>query len=397
MRSTTLLRTLALAALLPLAACDDDPVVIVDRDPPGQPRDLAVGYTWVLENFNLTTGQPTGYPAVELAWQPPADWDEEPFRVYGKRRSSSSFFLIATVTSCSDDGCVYRDRNVAPGETYEYYVATVNERTDEETPTEFREEILVPAVSAPAAPDADSVVALDNALYLRWTDDQNGADLSRYIVYLTRLDGTSYLYHLGETDGTGFLDQRAENGHRYAYRIAAVDSLGHVSALSAEVAGAPRPDRTAELIYAYTALNPTLSGFRFVTSESSDPILAGNAANAQWRLETSGGAWRIVPLNGTQVVEFPGRTTALVCGPGADADCRAAPRAPATGWQTTPIDVNAEFSYVFRVIGADGQPHYGVIRATILGSDGAGRDLLIFDWAYQTLPNDVRLNVAAGN
>ena len=98
-----------------------------------------------------------------------------------------------------------------------------------------------------------------------------------------------------------------------------------------------------------------------------------------------------MPLNDTSVVEFSGRTTALACGPGADAGCRAATRAPAAGYTTAPVPINPEFSYVFRVTGSDGQPHYGVIRASILGSDGAGHDLMIFDWAYQTLANDIRL------
>jgi len=76
--------------------------------------------------------------------------------------------------------------------------------------------------------------------------------------------------------------------------------------------------------------------------------------------------------------------------------CRAATRAPTAGYQTTPIAVNPEFSCVFRVTGSDGQVHYGVIRAQILGTDATGRDLLIFDWAYQLIPNDVRLNRVGG-
>ncbi|HEU0051924.1 MAG TPA: hypothetical protein VFQ39_02060, partial [Longimicrobium sp.] len=337
------------------------------------------------------SNEPVGHAAVDLRWLPPSSWDQEPFRVYGKTASGSTFFLIATVTSCTTDGCTYRDRNVSTGQSYEYYVATVNERTNEETSTEFREAVAVPGYSKPATPAADSVVGLDNATFLRWSHS-NEASLSRFLVYLTRLDGTAYLYQMGETDGTGFLDQRAENGHRYGYRIAAVDTLGHVSALSAEMAGVPRPDYTAELVYAF-ADNAAASGFRFVGDEGSNPILAGNSASAQWRLETDATGWKIVPLNGTSVMEFSGRTTALTCGPGADAGCRAVTRAPVAGYQTTPIAVNSEFSYVFRVNGSDGQPHYGVVRATILGTDQTGRDLLIFDWAYQLIANEPRLNL----
>jgi hypothetical protein len=44
------------------------------------------------------------------------------------------------------------------------------------------------------------------------------------------------------------------------------------------------------------------------------------------------------------------------------------------------------------VTGSDGQTHYGVVRAVILGSDGSGHQLMVFDWAYQNLAGDTRLN-----
>lgn len=384
-------RLTALAAAgLALAACGDNVDVIVGGDPPDAPRDLLAAYTWVLEGFS--GADPVGQPAVDLTWLPPTRWNNEPFRVYA-RRAGGQFVLIATVTSCTTAGCAYRDVNVAHGQTYEYYVATVNERTDEETPTEFREQVRVPAYNRPATVQADSSVALDGALYLRWRDTGNGQNLSRYIVYLTRIDAQSFLYHMGETDGTGFLDERAENGHAYAYRVAAVDTFGHVGALGPELTGVPRPDASAELVYAFSD-NAAQSGFRFQTSETPNPIVAGTSPAAHWRLESDAAGWRIVPLNGSSVVEFPGRTTALTCGPGADASCRAATRAPASGYQTTPIAVNPEFSYVFRVTGDDGQLHHGVVRVTLLGSDSQGRDLMIFDWAYQLRANDPRLNRA---
>ena len=393
MRRNLLFSALAAAALL--AACDRHNTFVGGGPPPDAPTDLTAQPRWILEGFT-GTGQPSGYAAVDLAWNPPASWSNEVFRVYGRRTGDSGFFLIATVTSCTASGCVYRDRNVSAGSTYEYYVATTNESSDRETATEFRETVHVPAASTPATPLADSAVALDNAAYLRWHDGGAGASLWKYVVYLTRVDGTGYLYALGETDGAAFLDTRATNGHVYGYRVAAVDTSEHVSALSAEIMVAPRPDASGELVYSFQS-NAAQSGFRFQTSETTDPILAGTATTAQWRLEQDAAGWRIVPLNGTAVLEYPGgRTTALVCGPGSDANCRAATRAPVAGYQTTPIAVNPEYSYVFRVTGSDGQPHYGVIRVQLLGSDGAGHQLMIFDWAYQLLPNDARLNRTGG-
>ncbi|HTE17452.1 MAG TPA: hypothetical protein VK689_03610, partial [Armatimonadota bacterium] len=196
---------------------------------------------------------------------------------------------------------------------------------------------------------------------------------------------------VGQTDGTGFLDQRAENGSEYGYRIATVDTLGQVSNLSTEVFAIPRPDFSGELVYAF-ADSALLSGFRFQQDGDANPILAGNSSRAHFRLESDGAAYRIVPLNGTQVTEF-GFTTALVCGPGSDPGCTAARTAPATGYSTAPIVIDSEHSYVFRVTGDDGQLHYGVVRISMLGTDQHGNDLAIFDWAYQLQPNQPRLDV----
>jgi hypothetical protein len=232
-------------------------------------------------------------------------------------------------------------------------------------------------------------VGLDRAAYLQWAPAA-ADNVARYLVYLTSLDGQTYLYRAGETDGTGFLDERAANGSEFGYRVAAVDTLGHVSNLSAQATAVPRPDYTAELVYAHGDA-PTQSGFRFQEDDSLDPIVGGTSASAHFRLETVGGTYRIVPLNGVQVVEY-GLTTALVCGPGADAGCTSAAVAPSTGYSTAPLAVGAEYSYVFRVPSPQGTRH-GVVRVTMLGQDQNGRALMIFDWAYQTRVNEPRLQV----
>jgi hypothetical protein len=53
--------------------------------------------------------------------------------------------------------------------------------------------------------------------------------------------------------------------------------------------------------------------------------------------------------------------------------------------------VDAEFSYAMRVTRGN-ETHYAVVRVTLLGDDGAGRELMIFDWAYQLRPNDLHLD-----
>ena len=383
----TSLRITALAALvLSAGACDDEPT-FVDRDPPGAPEDLRAEYAWVFEGFTAS-GQSVGYPAVDLTWLPPVDWNDEPFRVYGKRSGGSDFFLIATVTSCTEDGCSYRDRNVAGGTTYEYFVATADERSDEETTSDSREIVFVPSTTLPAAPQLQTPVALDDAVFLRWNDAGNS--VGRYRVYLTRIDARSdYLYPAGESDGAGYLDLSAANGHVYGYRVASVDTLGRVGSLSAEITAVPRPDGTSQLVYALSD-NAAQSGFRYNFTNGTAAVVSGTASDAHWRLERDGTGWRIVPLNGTRIADA-GRTTALACGPGAGPECVAVTTAPAAGCSTGAVALNPENSYVL-ALSSGGRTYYAVVRAQLLGTDQQNRSLMVFDWALQLIPGETRLN-----
>lgn len=378
-----------LAALGLLAGCGDDDFFSPDLE---RPEELDARYEWIFTGWNGT--RPAGHPSVLVTWDLPVDWRGDPFRVYA-RRSGQSFSLIGTTTSCENGTCRFVDINVVGGRTYEYYVSTTDERTDTEFPSDYRVAVDVPTFSPPPAPRADSVFALDDALWVRWRDGGSGDDLWKYQVVLVNLDGEalSPFYHVGESDGTGYLDLRARNGASYGYRIAALDTLGQVSELSAVVSGVPRPDYHAELVYAYGD-STARSGFRFAAADSLDPVLSGDSQQAQWRLEVANGRWQIRPLGETEVVSA-GRTTALVCGPASDRDCRAVFQAPTTGYTRSPLAIDPEFSCVFRVRGSDGRIHYGVVRASILGSSG-GNALMIFDWAYQLRPDDPRLARSPG-
>ncbi|CAN5129243.1 hypothetical protein BH23GEM4_BH23GEM4_17070 [soil metagenome] len=376
-----------LAASLAAACGDNDSVTIVGVGDAGAPQNVAARATWKLEGF--AGNDPVGAPVVEVTWELPVGWNGEPFRVYARRSGTGNYGLIATVTSCAQGLCLYSDRNVAGGTSYDYFVSTVEERGDESDSPAVA--VPVPLETLPAAPPVDTAaVALDGALYLRWEDGGVGNDLSRYQVYLVDVDGEATLFRAGETDGTAYLDPRAQNGARYTYRIAAVDLDEHVGRLSAPITGVPRPDAHAELVYAQGD-STARSGFRFRTDEGEDPILSGDDANADWRLERVNGALSIVPLNGTEIAAPGVFTTGLVCGPAADASCTALEVAPASGYTTSPVPVDAEFSYAMRVTRGN-ETHYAVVRVTLLGDDGAGRELMIFDWAYQLRPNDLHLD-----
>lgn len=379
----------ALAALLAACDSDDDGVIVgPGGDVPGAPERLDARYEWILEGFNGTRA--VGQHAVRVTWALPGDWDGEPFRVYAKPESDPDFTLIATVTNCSDGRCRYTDINVTAGETYDYYVTAVDERSERETASDVRIPVFVPEYSPPAVPTPDSVVALDDALFVPWRAGGATDDLARYQVYLVGIAGDSVLFQAGETDGTAFVDARAANGTRYTYRIAAVDTLGQVSGLSASVSGIPRPDRHAELVYAF-ADSAERSGFRFPGAGTDAGVVSSGATAAQWRLVADDAGYRIEPLGATEVVEI-GRITELACAAGSDPGCIDVDRAPEGGYVRSAIPVSPEYAYAFRVAGADGRTHYGVIRVRLLGTDQAGRRLMIFDWAYQLQPEERRLN-----
>ena len=77
-------------------------------------------------------------------------------------------------------------------------------------------------------------------------------------------------------------------------------------------------------------------------------------------------------------------TTALKCGVAADSTCQDWTTAPTVGYGTADVNVVPEFTYMFRVVGDDGQIHYGSVRVALVGSDQDGDDLIVFDWSYQT-------------
>lgn len=323
--------------------------------------------------------------AVHLSWELHPQWNGESFRIYGKRTSDADFFLVADVTSCVEGRCTYVDLNVAPGVTYQYFVAAVNATSGRETASANTLEIFVPDPIPPPVPGALEAVALDGAIYLRWDDRSRDAeDFSFYKVYFEAGDGS--VFFLGETDSEGFLDLLVENGVTYGYFVTAVDDQGHESAGSVLAEATPRPDYHGELLHAFED-RPELSGFRFQESEGVNPILSGTSSSRHFRLEVDGDGWWLVPGPGAEVHRSAFLTTQLRCGPAADAGCTDLREAPASDYSGDDIGLAPGFSYVIRVPAGGGQWRYGVIRVSHVGfaQDGA---VVLFDWAFQLQVNN---------
>ncbi len=317
--------------------------------------------------------------AVHLSWELGAGWNGEPFRIWGKRIEDPDYFLIAEVTSCADGLCSYSDANVSADITYVYYVTSVDQFGAEVASAEAIE-VRVPLPVAPPIPDGLDVVPLDGALFITWSDASRLADdFSFYRVYLEGGDGSVLL--LGETDSEGFLDSLVENGNTYGYVVSAVDEQGHESELSTLEEGTPRPDFHGELLYAF-GHRAAEAGFRFQDDEATSPILSGDDPARHFRLEVDAAGWKLVPAPGVQIAAESFFTTALRCGPAADAGCVDVRWAPDSGYGSDPVPLLPEFSYVVRVGAQGGGSRYGLVRVAHLGftQDGA---IAIFDWAYQ--------------
>ncbi len=353
------------AALL-LGACDNDTTVYVPVDDfPAPPEGLDGEY------FNQ---------AVTLQWFLGAQWNGESFRVYGRRVGDATFLFIAEVTSCADSACEYTDTNIVESVGYEYFVSAVDPFTGAETDSDNVVLVAVPSFSPPPVPSGLEVVALDNTNYLRWSDNARSAsDFSHYRVYLLTDGGST---PLGETDSEGFLDELAENGVSSVYVVSSVDVYGHESLDSFENTATPRPDFRGELLLSFSD-DPARSGFRFAESDQDDPIVDGTSPARHFRLETDALGWWLVPGPAAEVFPEGSCSTALKCGVAADLQCQDWTTAPTSGYSGADVFLEPELSYMLRVVGDDGQLHYGTIRVALLGADQTGAELMIFDWAYQ--------------
>jgi hypothetical protein len=365
--------SVVLGVALLLGACEAEDAIFVEDGLPAPPVALDGSY------YNL---------AIRLTWELSSEWNGEFFRVYGRRTTAASFLSIADVTSCSDGLCEYTDTNITANTSYEYFVSAVDPDTGSETESEVVLAIDVPSFDAPPVPTGTEVIALDDANFVRWSDLARAVDdFSFYRVYLLG-DGDGFL--LGETDSEGFVDLLAANGVTSRYAVTSVDQYGHESAESVSASGTPRPDFKGELLFAFGD-DPSRSGFRFQEDESSDPIRSGSSGSRHFRLEVDAFGWWIVPGPDAEIFPTGVFTTELKCGVAADAGCEDWTTAPTAGYSSIAVAVEPEFTYMLRVVGDDGQIHYGAVRVALVGTDQTGASVMVFDWAYQIQANNPSL------
>jgi hypothetical protein len=143
------------------------------------------------------------------------------------------------------------DHTARMGEAYQYTAQRVHSVSLGGHTLELRSVVSSPVTVAmrdtfpPHAPSGLEVVpggatAADRSIDLSWTPDTD-ADLAGYFVYRQEVDpkgivtGTVTRLNTTPVVGPAYRDQTALAGHRYAYRVTAVDTAGNESAPSADV------------------------------------------------------------------------------------------------------------------------------------------------------------------
>lgn len=163
-----------------------------------------------------------GTAGLTLSWDAPSDDGGATITEYRIYRASASGDeeLLDTVPG---DRLSYADTNISAGETCYYQVSAVNSRG--EGPRS--EEATSLFVSYPGRPTGLSAEVDGRSIVLRWTApaSDGGSALTHYSVY--RTDGTGAEERLADVDAglAAYVDDEAETGHTYTYRVSASNYL----------------------------------------------------------------------------------------------------------------------------------------------------------------------------
>ncbi len=129
--------------------------------------------------------------------------------------------------------------------------------------------------------------------------------------------------------------------------------------------------------------------FNWPTRRAPDPWWRKLAAHVrkypQGRQTAWGIPFRMADVGGPRVILAAegGGDVAIRLRATADFLCVDVVSAPSLGYSALDVPLFTQESYVLRVVGNDGQIHFGVIRIDLLGFDQNGDAIMIFDWAYQ--------------
>ena len=365
------LTRLLLAAVLPLAACDELTAPTTDPDAPAN-------VTYQL----IPSGDPNAPAGVMLTWDVPASGRANSFNVYSRSSANASWNLRATTTSPT-----FHDAGVP--ET-QYYVGTRDANGNEIAQSPI---VVIDFQSRLPAPTGLSSISLNGAIHLRW--NPNAVDAAKgsfdyYRVYSTSYDATRDVCTANWTvEGTtvtdAFLAGNLTNGTSRCFAVSAISRTGHESNWSDARLDTPRSDARNAFVYS-TTFRRDSAGFLFFEDATRKLGVVGSAARTDLDFtverHADGSLWFAPARTGVTIALYSTKPVA---------ELTSIDRAPATGFSGVTIEALPGYAYVFRLTKADGV-HFAAIRVAFVTSD-----YIVFDWAYQNGPGNAELSRAPAN
>ncbi|MEE8062605.1 MAG: hypothetical protein V3T16_12290 [Gemmatimonadales bacterium] len=367
--------TLLVAIVLVAAGCDPDRLSNGGSGLVSPPSSL----NYTVEPSG-TPGAPTG---LVLRWNDDGNPDLAVWHVYSRGSRGENFGLRGSTTSNS-----FHDEGIPH---LEYYVTAEAFDGGESGPSPI---VVVDERLALPAPAQLSPVSLDGAVALVWNDNAFESDpqgFSHYRVYSTGYDLdvgvclTQWTLE-GTTVAPEFIASALTNGAPRCFGISSATIEGWESLWSPIVHDTPRPDARNRVLFA-RQVDDLNAGFRFWQDLNGDgrvqdPELglggSGSDLSMDFTVDQTAGGLFLTPIRAGTGVEF------YAAGP--VADLTSIDYAPVQQYQATTIQALAGWGYVWAMDGGDGFARFGSLRVTHVG-----RDLIIFDWAFQTDPGNPEL------
>ncbi len=328
-----------------------------------------------------TSGQPSG---VLLRWNSDTSSSLSHWNVYSRGTSTGAYVLRASTTSNSfhDTGQPQLDYIVTA-------VDGIGSETGPSNTVEIDEHLVL------STPVSLTSVSLNGSVGLFWSDNAytaNPTSFKNYRVYSTSYDldhnvcGTTWQLE-GTTVAPEFRVGALVNGVPKCFGVSAISLQGYESLWSPLRNDTPRPDARNVLLTTEQSDNST-AGFRYWDDQNADHLAqvaelghVGSAnSNADFVLErdVTGKLFLTPTRTGTSVAVY---------GSAPVEDLTSIDIAPSTGFATTAVEAVPGWGYVFKMDGGDAFSRFGALRVS-----HAGRDIIIFDWAFQTDPGNPELS-----
>ena len=360
------LSRLLLAALIPIAACDE--LTSPNADP-----DAPANVTYQL----IPSGDPSAPAGVLLSWDVPASGRANSFNVYGRSSASGQWFLRATTTSPT-----FHDVGTPSSQ---YYVSTRDANGNEIAQSAV---ITIDLSLRLPAPTGLSSTSLNAAVHLRW--NSNAVEASHgtfdyYRVYSSSYDANRSVCNSdwsveGTTVSDGFLSGNMANGVSRCFAVSAISRDGHESKWSDMRVDTPRFDARNAFVYA-TSVKKDSAAFSFFDDATKKFGLVGSSTRTDLDFtverHSDGSLWFAPARAGVTMMLYS--NTPVV-------ELTSIDRAPQSGFSAVTIEALPGFAYIFRVVKADGV-HFAAIRVAFETSD-----YIVFDWAYQPASGNAELS-----